>query len=420
MPASTGKIYLGSNLIAGGSSTSTDEWVRPSEWLPMPDMSSTEGVVLLSGVADAPADNGLMFLAAGDYQVDWGNGVVTTHAAGTTAERNLAYSEYASAPLTVEGWRQAIITITPQAGQQLTSFAMSVQHPVYNSPSPGLKLSPVSKIYDCVANLPNCSNLKIGNHVGTGYSPVRHRHLQRVNILALGDVTTFDNLFVNCSSLRSYSIPESAWNMVTACNAMFWHCTSLKTVQIGNTANVTTISSMFRRCSSLTAVPAFDTSKVTNATNLFRDCDSLAVISPLNLPLVTGTNATGMFAECRSLTKAPMITFGAITSLADMFWGCEMMTEIPNWNVSGVTTFTNTFAISSTPFWSACPIEQILWVPPTATHSVINLNLNVTALNTYFTNLATVSGRTLTITNNPGAATCDRTIATNKGWTVSG
>ena len=45
-------------------------------------------------------------------------------------------------------------------------------------------------------------------------------------------------------------------------------------------------------------------------------------------------------------------------------------------------------------------------------------SLDATALNKLFTNLPTLTGKTINITGSTGAATCDRTIATAKGWTV--
>jgi len=45
--------------------------------------------------------------------------------------------------------------------------------------------------------------------------------------------------------------------------------------------------------------------------------------------------------------------------------------------------------------------------------------LGATALNLLFGDLPTMTGKTIKITGNPGAATCDPTIATAKGWTVT-
>ena len=47
-------------------------------------------------------------------------------------------------------------------------------------------------------------------------------------------------------------------------------------------------------------------------------------------------------------------------------------------------------------------------------------NLDATALNQLFTDLPTLTGKTINITGSVGASACDRSIATGKGWTVIG
>lgn len=46
-------------------------------------------------------------------------------------------------------------------------------------------------------------------------------------------------------------------------------------------------------------------------------------------------------------------------------------------------------------------------------------NMNATELNRIFTALPTVTGKTIDVRGNPGYSTCNKTIATAKGWTVS-
>lgn len=51
---------------------------------------------------------------------------------------------------------------------------------------------------------------------------------------------------------------------------------------------------------------------------------------------------------------------------------------------------------------------------------VSNCKMDATALDAFFTSLGTASGnQTITVTGNPGAATCDTSIATAKGFTVT-
>jgi hypothetical protein len=54
------------------------------------------------------------------------------------------------------------------------------------------------------------------------------------------------------------------------------------------------------------------------------------------------------------------------------------------------------------------------------TFSVANCKLSAAALNEIYTNLATVTGQTITVSGNHGTNADDPTIATAKGWTVSG
>ena len=53
------------------------------------------------------------------------------------------------------------------------------------------------------------------------------------------------------------------------------------------------------------------------------------------------------------------------------------------------------------------------------TFSVANAKMSANALNEMFSILPTVTGKTVTITGNYGASTCDTSIATAKGWTVT-
>ncbi len=52
--------------------------------------------------------------------------------------------------------------------------------------------------------------------------------------------------------------------------------------------------------------------------------------------------------------------------------------------------------------------------------SVASQGLSSSALNSLYGNLATTTGQTITVTGNPGTSGDDPTIATAKGWTVTG
>jgi hypothetical protein len=52
--------------------------------------------------------------------------------------------------------------------------------------------------------------------------------------------------------------------------------------------------------------------------------------------------------------------------------------------------------------------------------SVANCKLSATKLNEIYSNLKTVTGKTITVTGNYGTASDDPSIAIAKGWTVTG
>jgi hypothetical protein len=68
-----------------------------------------------------------------------------------------------------------------------------------------------------------------------------------------------------------------------------------------------------------------------------------------------------------------------------------------------------------------CPsLSQIKVTGIKFTSSVTACKLSAAALNEIYTNLATVTSQTITVTNNHGTNADDPTIATAKGWTVTG
>jgi len=86
--------------------------------------------------------------------------------------------------------------------------------------------------------------------------------------------------------------------------------------------------------------------------------------------------------------------------------------SIPALDLSNVTNMPGIFG--------ACPFNRIEAYGMKVSFDIVETSLGPTALNEVYTNLATVSGQTLNVSNNWGVSNDDRTIATNKGWTVIG
>jgi surface protein len=399
-------------------------------------------------------------------------------------------------------YRQAIVTVTPQAGQQLTALSLNVKHTQAN-----LQTYETGWL-DILCGSPNFSatGLVIGQTSTT--ETVRKRMLERVRIKNCGNTTSFayrfynlvelrsveilncsavtdmNNMFQNCYSLQTvplfntaavtnmtgmfygcYSlqtVPLFSTAAVTAMNQMFYICYSLQTVPLFNTAAVTNMSGMFYNCYSLQTVPLFNTAAVTSMIQMFYGCYSLQTVPLFSTAAVT--SMLSMFYNCYSLQTVPLFNTVAVTTMSQMFYNCYSLQTVPLFNTVAVTTmssmFYNCYSLQTVPlfntvavttmsqmFYGCYSLQTVPALVTTAvtssssfssmfsscenlsrikaknfrfTFSVASCKLSATALDEIYTNLPTVTGQTITVTGNWGTATDDPTIATAKGWTVTG
>jgi surface protein len=262
--------------------------------------------------------------------------------------------------------------------------------------------------------------------------------LTTVPLYDLALTTNASNMFSNCTSL--VTVPLFNTVAVTTMQNMFLGCYSLTTVPLFNTAAVTNMTSMFGSssggCTSLVTVPLFNTASVTNMAQMFYGCHSLANVPLFNTASVTTMSQT--FLDCRSLVTVPLFNLAAVTTMASTFAGCLSLEEIPLFNTSGVQIMTTTFngcgalrtlpalnfggvtsAANMTPF-TGTKFYRVRATGARFTHSIANNYLSGPNLDNYYVGLATVVGQTITVTGNYGTPLDDPTIATNKGWTVTG
>ena len=235
------------------------------------------------------------------------------------------------------------------------------------------------------------------------------RSLTTIPLLNTAAVTDMTNMFQNCSSLTTIPLLNTA--AVIIMDTMFASCSSLTTIPLLNTAAVTSMGSMFTGCTALKTIPLLNTASVTNMSSMFNGCNALKTIPLLNTAAVT--IIAGMFVQCRSLTTIPLLNTAAVTNMSQMFFVCSSLTTVPPLVTTAVNNFSSMF--------TQCPsLTRIEAKDFRFTFSVANCKLSATALNEIYTNLPTVTGQTITVSGNYGTATDDPTIATAKGWTVSG
>jgi surface protein len=260
--------------------------------------------------------------------------------------------------------------------------------------------------------------------------------LQTVPLFNTAAVTTMSGMFNGCASLQTVPLFNTA--LVNNTGNMFTGCTSLLTVPLFNTAAVTNMSGMFNNCSALLTVPLFNTALVTNMGSMFNGCTSLLTVPLFNMASMQFL--TNMFASCISLQTVPLFNTASVLAFGGMFTGCTSLQSVPLFNAASATgmsfMFNNCTSLVSVPainantvissadlgttFGSCTNLSQIDMTNIRFTFSVASCKLSAAALNNIYTNLPTVSGQTITVTGNYGTVTYDPTIATAKGWTVSG
>ena len=396
-PTFQGKVAT-SNVASGVDMYYYDSgWVRPADWLSLPIVAeSDQKFVGLHAVYPENA-NFVALSANGAYTVDWGDGTTTNYAAGVVAGRNIDYNAAALAGSECSrGYRQAIITVTPQSGQSLTRMSLAVKHS-----QTGLQTYATGWL-DCAASLHETGTFSLY------LSTIGHRRLERLQLLTNSTVD-FSSMFYNCNSLQSVPLLNTAAG--TNFSSMFYNCYSLQSVPLFNTASGTNFTSMFYNCASLQSVPPLNTASGTSFSSMFAFCASLQSVPLLNT--AAGTNFTSMFSGCNSLQSVPLINTAAGTNFSSMFINCSSLQSIPLLNTAAGTNFTSMF--------NGCTsLEKGALSGTGANISYTGAKLSAAALNAIYTNLGTVTSKTITVTNNWGNATDNPSIATAKGWTVTG
>jgi surface protein len=306
------------------------EWTRPSDWLSIPSISTGEQVIyLLYGVLDNDS-NYVALLCQGNYTVDWGNGVVENFTSNTKAQYAYTFSSIPSNTTTSEGYRQVLIKVTPQAGQNLTVVNLNQRHSYFTS-------APIITVLDMALNIPNVTagNLTIGN----SSLVVTYARCKRVNIGQIGAITTVNNLFNGFRDLESINAFNTS--NVTNFGGMFNSCFSLQMIPLFNTISGTTLESMFQNCFKLLTIPLLNTSSATSMATMFINCYSLQSIPLINTSKVT--LMSGTFNSCFSLQTIPLLDTLNVTAMNSMFINCYSINNIPNLNTSKVTSMSSMF-----------------------------------------------------------------------------
>ena len=420
-------------------SSGDTEWVRPSDWLAMPTgiTSANDTFVGLHAVFPE-GQNYVAFLfttSAGQYQVDWGDGTIDLVDSNVQAQHEYDYATISNSTLTSRGYKQAMITVTPVSGllRTCTFQRRFTTSPIQNQ-------TYATGFLDCILSMPNANT---GQSIIFGSTTVAHRYVERFDIKTIGASTNTNSLFQNCSSLESVplfntanvtlmnnmfngclalqSVPLFNTTNVTQTENMLASCASLRSVPLFDTQNVTTMAGMFIGCFTLQSVPLFNTIKVTQMPNLFLNCSSLKTVPLFDTQNVT--NMSTMFTACISLKLVPLFNTIKVNNIGLMFSNCSSIQHIPAFNTPAITpTAGQDFGGIGQNCTSLDRCEMIF----SRNVTITNAQLSRTALVEVFNNLVSrtsTTSATINITGNWGASALtagERAIATDKNWVITG
>lgn len=229
--------------------------------------------------------------------------------------------------------------------------------------------------------------------------------------------TSLEVLFFACHSLKD--LPEKLNTSVcTNMRSMFQSTTQLNRAPVMDTSNVTDFSNMFNS-SGVRIVPEYNYSKATTISSMFNSANRLLYLegNTMNTGLSL-TTADAVFGNCQSLLKVPNIqNITNVTNTTNMFADCRAVKEYGSMDWKSVT---NTGSGTSRMFYQNWSLSRCQITGITATVSFESCSLGATALNEIYTNLGPGTGKTITVTGNWGTAADNTSIATGKGWTVTG
>lgn len=248
-------------------------------------------------------------------------------------------------------------------------------------------------------------------------------------------------LFDGCMSLmtirESYSFPEAING-----NNMFYNCQMLTNAPRLSMPKAENLNSIFNNCINLKTTQAYNFPKARTLVTFYKGCKLLEVAEELIAP--EATDMGEIYGSTASFRVIKSIGGPKVQNFASMLYASSIanLVEIPSViDMSSATNiqYMNLFSSGS----SVIQTEEVTFIGVRSgldfyghpgvkririqNQSELCQNLNFErcgmdkqAIDTLFGDLVRTNvGRTINVKGNPGASTCDVSIATNKGWTVT-
>ena len=381
-----------SDLYIKVKSAGTAGWQRPAEWLPLPTVTDINTRIFYGLFLVFENEfNALRISIGGAPTVDWGDGTPPfTYSAAITKIYDYdsitgAVNQYYDG----RNYKQVIVSIDNLGSGTFNISATDSTNNINTNSSLnfadiyvsyGMMTSNSNFVINGSRTLPYLEIFKFENATLTGqFSLNRASILQivefnNVNLVrVLNLVNTKINQPFDFPSIRSSN--NSNQNLI------------IDSIDSYVMATMETTDGIFRyiKCRKINSFTANSVGTSFQGRNFARDAYYLEEIGLIDAPFTRYDNG---FNSCSSLRSLEWVDFSMVTNVGSMF--------LNTGNLGKLITPGCTIGIDIT-----------------------NNSMTASSLDDWFTSLGTANGaQTITITGNPGASTCDTTIATNKGFTV--
>ena len=375
-------------------------WVRPSQWLPLDNVSNgTNKFSGLFAVYENRVNVCTMQIFTGSHTINWGDGTTQTTTNGVLYTKTYNYATLAG-PILVDEWGFNYKMVVVNAGLVGSTGIYIDRNYVGGQNARTLGWLDIAI---------DCSTMQ-EIFVSTNISDGRAHMLQRLLVYDLANNMSSLQL-ANCINLRVFKFPFNKLTTSAAVNFSntFFNTTDENNLPLSintNFANLNLSGTRIIKLGNLT-LP-----NVTVSTqNFMLGSYNINEIGNITIPLVQ-TIQNFQFGNYSLVKQGVLNTTTALTNINNAWYECRNLREIVLTQCSNVT-------VVGQAFFGTTSLEKLILPGLRIGFNIAQSTLSATALNDLFTSLGTASGsQTITITGNPGAPTCNTSIATSKGFTV--
>lgn len=469
-----------SGITGGGEIIENEKYIRPTEWLTLPDRDESKDQVFILVAIYKDTNLPVTINTTGECTISWGD-INDTVVTGTVNEFTFTWDSVNPDSLfDLWGYRQSLIEIECDkdllANLSITSnldfreFILYANNPILKingnclGSTENYQMHFRSEVLNPIfPKRKNIFNLIFENVVfSNGRGTMGGGKLFEIPDFTLNDSSVTDDMVNGQGVIRNFKMEIK--NIKSAIR-MFQQCQSIVNIEGLTFAENANLTSFLNSCSSLININNLDLSNVGILNSFARNCIKLLSV---NITLNKVTNADSIFYGCGSLRsvvinndkntifsmreglrgcvdlKAVKITNpSSITDIYGLFWGCQALEEVRNANFENARNARSLFVTCPSlvsvynlnlkssednidAFSTARLLKNITFAEPQCIKASIGFqnckSLSAEMLNYIFeTGLADLTGQepqTITITGAGGASECDVTIAQSKNWTV--